>query len=345
MKLATYKDGSRDGQLVVVSRDLSTAHYATGIAERLQQVLDDWNFLSPQLQDLYETLNHGKARHAFPFDPARCMAPLPRAFQWVQGACYPGQQAWWQSLRAQDAAEAGEPMRVAMTCAGDEFLGPRESLPQFDDTLEADFSAQLAVITGDVVRGASAEQALEGVRLVMLANAMHLRALQAGQAAHGLALGASCAAAAFSPVAVTTDELGDAWKGGRVHLPVQVSLNGRKFGLIDAATDMTVRFGALIAQVAAHRALRAGTLIGTGTLGNRGVEGSKGRTDWPKGFGSLAEKRQAEVRQDGQASSPYLRAGDAVRIEMKGRDGQSVCGVIEQTVGAPVPVAAEVAAD
>ncbi len=340
MKLATYKDGSRDGQLVVVSRDLSTAHYATGIAERLQQVLDDWNFLSPQLQDLYETLNHGKARHAFPFDPARCMAPLPRAFQWVQGACYPGQQAWWQSLLAPEVTASSEPQPFAAACAGDDFLGPRESLPVFDEALEADFSAQLAVITGDIDRGASPEQAIEGVRLMVLANALHLRALQAGEAAQGLGLAHSCPAAAFSPVAVTTDELGDAWKGGRVHLPVQVSLNGRKFGLVDAAVDMTVRFGTLIAQVARHRAVRAGSIIGTGTVGNRGVEGSKGRIDWPKGFGSLAEKRQAEARQDGQAGTPYLRAGDAVRIEMKGRDGQSVCGAIDQTVGAPVAAVA-----
>jgi len=312
MKLATYKDGTRDGQLVVVSRDLSTAHYATGIATRMQQALDDWGFIAPQLQDLYETLNHGKARHAFPFDPALCMAPLPRAYQRLTGAAY-----------ASHAALLGdtEGSLAVHQSASDHLLGAHEPVVCANENLGVDFSAEVAVITGDVPAGATPDAALEEVRLVMLSNATTLRHVAAGVQ--------SQAAAAFSPVAVTLDELGDAWDDGQVHLTVQVAWNGRKVGMCDAGTDMTYGFGQLLAHACKTRALRAGTIVSSGTVSNAGFE-KNGQTEWPKGYSCIAEKRAMEAARDGQATTEYMKFADTVRIEAKGKDGQSVFGALEQ---------------
>ena len=312
MKLATYKDGTRDGQLVVVSRDLSTAHYATGIATRMQQALDDWGFIAPQLQDLYETLNHGKARHAFPFDPALCMAPLPRAYQRLTGAAYASHAALLGDTEGNLAVHQS---------ASDHLQGAHEPVVCANENLGVDFSAEIAVITGDVPAGATPDAALEEVRLVMLSNATTLRHVAAGVQ--------SQAAAAFSPVAVTLDELGDAWDDGQVHLTVQVAWNGRKVGMCDAGTDMTYGFGQLLAHACKTRALRAGTIVSSGTVSNAGFE-KNGQTEWPKGYSCIAEKRAMETARDGQATTEYMKFADTVRIEAKGKDGQSVFGAIEQ---------------
>ncbi len=312
MKLATYKDGTRDGQLVVVSRDLSTAHYATGIATRMQQALDDWGFIAPQLQDLYETLNNGKARHAFPFDPALCMAPLPRAYQRLTGSAY-----------ASHAALLGDADgRLAVhQSASDALLGAHDHWVCANENLGVDFSAEIAVITGDVPLGAKPDAALEEVRLVMLANGMTLRQVAAGVQ--------NQPAAAFSPVAVTLDELGDAWDEGCLHLTVQVAWNGRKVGMCDAGSDMTHAFGKMLAHACKTRALRAGTIVSTGTISNAGFE-KNGQAEWPKGYSCIAEKRAMEIQRDGQATTEYMKFADTVRIEAKGKDGQSVFGAIEQ---------------
>ena len=312
MKLATYKDGTRDGQLVVVARDLSTAHYATGIATRMQQALDDWGFIAPQLQDLYETLNHGKARHAFPFDPALCMAPLPRAYQRLTGAAYASHAALLGDAEGNLAVHQS---------ASDHLQGAHEPVVCANENLGVDFSAEVAVITGDVPAGATPDAALEEVRLVMLSNVTTLRHVAAGVQ--------SQAAAAFSPVAVTLDELGDAWDDGQVHLTVQVAWNGRKVGMCDAGTDMTYGFGQLLAHACKTRALRAGTIVSSGTISNTGFE-KNGQTEWPKGYSCIAEKRAMETARDGQASTEYMKFADTVRIEAKGKDGQSVFGAIEQ---------------
>jgi len=331
MKLATYKDGSRDGQLVVVSRDLTTAHYATGIGNRLQQALDDWNFIAPQLQDVYEMLNSGKARHPFPFDPAQCMAPLPRAYQWVEGAAYPSQA---ESARAAnpEAGPENRPTEPRMRQGGsDDFLGPCDDILVADEAFDIDFGAGLAVVTGDVPQAATPEQGLDAVRLLMLVNAVRLRALigdQAGPRGDPLQ-GQPCAA--FSPVAVTPDELGQAWQEGRVHLTLQTAWNGRKVGLCDAGAEMHFHFGQLIAHVARTRRLRAGAIVGSGVVGNAGSE-RDGRREWPKGYGCIADKRAMETLQDGAPQTAYMRFGDTLRIEMKGRDGEPVFGAIEQSV-------------
>ncbi|HEX7888855.1 MAG TPA: fumarylacetoacetate hydrolase family protein [Ramlibacter sp.] len=335
MKLATYRDGSRDGQLVVVSRDLQSAHYATHIATRLQQALDDWNFVAPQLQDLYETLNSGKARHAFPFDPAQCMAPLPRAYQWADGSAYINHVELVRQARNAEVPKTFYEDPLMYQGGSDDFLGPREQAKFPSEEWGIDFEAEIAVVTADVPMGATPDEALDGVRLLMLANDWSLRNLIPNELAKGFGFFQSKPATAFSPVAVTPDELGDTWEGGRVNLVLQSNWNGRKVGLCDAGPDMTFHFGQLIAHICKTRNVRAGTVVGSGTVSNRGVEGAKGRMEWPKGYSCIAEKRAIETIQDGKPSTEFMRFGDTIRIEMKGQDGQSVFGAIEQRVVGP----------
>ena len=335
MKLATYKDGSRDGQLVVVSRDLSTAHYATGIASRMQQLLDDWGFIAPQLQDLYETLNQGKARHAFPFDPTLCMAPLPRAYQWADGSAYINHVELVRASRDALVPESFYADPLMYQGGSDDFIGPTDDVVCPSESYGIDFEAELAVITGDVPMQATPEQALEGIRLVMLANDVSLRNLIPNELAKGFGFFQSKPATAFSPVAVTLDELGDAWDGGRLHLTMQSTWNGRKVGMCDAGPDMTFHFGQLIAHICKTRRVRAGSIVGSGTISNQGVE-AKGKKDWPKGYSCIAEKRAIETILDGQPSTEFMHYGDTIRIEMKGKDGQSVFGAIDQKI---VPLA------
>jgi fumarylacetoacetate (FAA) hydrolase len=326
MKLATYKDGSRDGQLVVVSRNLTLAHYATGVASKLQQVLDDWNFMSPQLQDISDALNQpgqARARHAFPFDPARCMAPLPRAYRWVAGSAFTQHAALLHPQRGADLhMDPG---------ASDDLAGPHDAIvvpsAEVADAWGVDFDAGLAVITGDVPRWATPAQALSGVRLVMLANDVSLRHLMAD----ALARGAGCAqgkpGTAFSPVAVTPDELvlggESSWRQGRLHLSVQSTWNGRKVGMVEAGPEMTFGFGELIAHLCQTRPVRAGSVIGSGPVTN---------VDRSRGYSCIAQKRALETTDHGQPKTPYMALGDTVRIEVKGKDGLSVFGAINQTV-------------
>ncbi len=331
MKLATYKDGSRDGQLVVVSRDLTTAHYATGIANRLQQALDDWNFISPQLQDLYDTLNHGKARHAFPFDPALCMAPLPRAYQWADGSAYLNHVELVRAARGAELPESYFTDPLMYQGGSDDFLGAHDAIRVASEDFGIDFEAELAVITGDVPMAATPEQGLDAIRLLMLVNDVSLRHLIPDELAKGFGFFHGKPSTAFGPVAVTPDELGEAWIEGRVHLTMQIDWNGRKVGRCDAGPDMRFHFGQLIAHAARTRRLRAGSIIGSGTVSNPGVE-KDGRREWPKGYGCIAEKRAMETIQDGAPKTDYMRFGDTVRIEMKGKDGESVFGAIEQNV-------------
>jgi fumarylacetoacetate (FAA) hydrolase len=323
MKLATYQDGSRDGQLVVVSRDLSTAHYASGIATRLQQVLDDWNFLSPQLEDLYLTLNHGKARHAFAFEPAKCMAPLPRAFQWADGSAFINHVELVRQARGAEVPESfyGDPLMYQG--GSDDFLGPTDDIVVPDEAFGIDFEAELAVVTGDVPMGSSADAALEGIRLLMLANDVSLRNLIPDELAKGFGFFQSKPATAFSPVAVTPDELGGAWRGGRVHLNLESVWNGRRVGLCDAGQEMTFHFGQLIAHICRTRNVRAGSIVGSGTVSNK---------DWSRGYSCIAEKRAIETIESGAPKTGFMRYGDTIRIEMKGTDGSSVFGAIEQKV-------------
>ena len=333
MKLATYQDGSRDGQLVVVSRDLTTAHYATGIAYRLQQVLDDWNFMSPQLQDLSSMLNqpgHPRARHAFPFEPARCMAPLPRAYQWVSGSAVTNDDALQSTVGRRVASpDAGHGVPRLLQGASDDFCGAHDAIRVPSEAIAAawgiDFSAGLAVVTADVAMGASPAHGLDGVRLLMLVNDVSLRHVMDEEAARDSGIVQGKPGPAFGPVAVTPDELtvsGDsAWQNGRVHLSVQCTWNGRKVGMVDAGDGMRFGFGELIAHLCRTRNMRAGSVVGSGAFSG---------SDVSKGYSCIAQRRALEVLEGGQAVTRYMAAGDTIRIEVKGKDGVSLFGAISQ---------------
>jgi fumarylacetoacetate (FAA) hydrolase len=321
MKLATLKDGSRDGQLVVVSRDLTQAHFATGMATRLQHVLDDWNFISPQLEDLYATLNGGKARHAFAFEPQRCMAPLPRAYQWLEAGAYPSHV---QRLSAAHGAPAVPPLTQG---SSDAFLGPCQDAPFANAEWGIDFSAGLAVITGDVHRGATPDEALDGIRLLLLANAWQLRAgspAEGGSANARASLPPCRPAAAFAPLAVTPEELGTRWQEGRVHGALSVHWNGRRVGHCDTGSGMAQHFGHWLAQVVQTRRLRAGSILSAGAASVADAAA--------QGASCIAELRALEQEQHGEVRTAFMQWGDTVRMEMLGDNGQSIFGALEQRV-------------
>ena len=331
MKLATYNDGSRDGQLVVVSRDLASAHYASGIATRLQQVLDDWNFLSPQLEELSQTLNHGKARHAFAFDPAMCKAPLPRACQWADGSAFINHVELVRKARGAEVPESFYTDPLMYQGGSDDLLGARDAIVCASVEHGIDFEAEVAVVTGDLAMGTGADAALESIRLVMLANDVSLRHLIPAELAKGFGFLQSKPATAFSPVAVTPDELGDAWQHGRLHLNLESIWNGKRVGLCNAGPEMTFHFGQLIAHLCKTRNVRAGSIVGSGTVSNQ---------DWSRGYSCIAEKRAIETIESGAPKTEFMQPGDTIRIEMKGSDGQSVFGAIEQKVVAPLAASA-----
>ena len=326
MKLASYKDGSRDGQLVVVARDLRTAHYATEVATRMQHVLDDWGFLSPQLEDLYTALNHGRARDAFSFDPALCMAPLPRAYQWVDGSAYLNHVQLVRKARGAEVPQSFYTDPLMVQGGSDDLLGPCDGIVCASEDWGIDFEAEVAVVTGDLAMGTAPDAALDGIRLLMLANDVSLRNLIPAELAKGFGFVQSKPATAFSPVAVTPDELGAAWQGGRVHLNLESVWNGKRVGLCDAGPEMSFHFGQLIAHMCKTRRVRAGSIVGSGTVSN---------LDWTRGYSCIAEKRAIETIEDGAAKTEYMKFGDTIRIEMKGSDGASVFGAIAQRVAPP----------
>ena len=323
MKLATLRDGSRDGQLIVVSRDLATAHLASGIAGRLQQLLDDWNFIAPQLADLYQTLSEGRARHAFPFAPRQCMAPLPRAYQWADGSAYVNHVELVRKARGAEMPESFWTDPLMYQGGSDDLLGPCDDIVCADEDFGIDFEAEVTVVTDDVPMGTAAEQAGSHIRLLMLANDVSLRNLIPAELAKGFGFFQSKPATAFSPVAVTPDELGDAWDGRRVSLPLVVHWNGEKVGAAEAGVDMVFDFPQLIAHLARTRNARAGSIVGSGTVSNK---------DPAKGYSCIAEKRALEMIAGSKPSTPFMKHGDTVRIEMFDPAGASIFGAIEQKV-------------
>lgn len=335
MKLATYKDGSRDGQLVVVSRDLSTAHYATGIANTLQQVLDDWAFIAPQLEDLFVSVNQGRARHMFAFNPAMCMAPLPRAYQWADGSAYINHVELVRKARNSEVPASFYTDPLMYQGGSDDFIGPCDNVVVADEAYGIDFESEICVVTADVAMQATPEQALDGVRLVMLANDVSLRNLIPNELGKGFGFVQSKPATAFSPVAVTVDELGDMWAGGRLNGTLQSTWNGRRVGMCEAGNEMTFHFGQLIAHLCKTRRVRAGSVIGSGTVSNK---------DWAKGYSCIAEKRCIEIIESGTPTTNFMRFGDSIRIEMMGRNGASMFGAIEQKVVALHPEALKTSA-
>lgn len=303
MKLATLRDGSRDGQLIVVSKDLGQAHFATHIAPSLQRVLDDWNFMAPQLQDLYDALNQGKAAQAFPFDARQCLSPLPRAYQWVESLAYgPARaSARWCPLTSGDASKR-QPWLMAGN--GDHFLGPTERIPApaLADTL--DFAPGIAVLTGDLHQGASVEAAADSIRLILLSNSLTLRRLGAQEREQGTGLILSRPFTAFSPVAVTRDELPEDWAQSMLHGSLSITVNGQALAPRYTAKDLDFNFAELVAHLCRTRPCRAGTLLGSGPVCNTNAD----------------------------ADLNALEEGDTLSIHYLDQAGKTVFGTIEQTV-------------
>jgi len=326
MKLATLKDGTRDGTLLVVSRSLAHALKADAVAPTLQAALDDWDYCAPQLEQLYNELNDGMPPRAFELDPAQLMAPLPRAHQFADASSFlvhaelirksrkQELPAWWKS----------EPM-MYQGCS-DPLLGPREDIVAASEELGIDLEAELAVVTGDVPMGTARDKAASYIRLFVLLNDVSLRNLVGKELEKGFGFFQSKPPSALSPVAVTPDELGAAWDGKRVHLPLRIEVNGERLGEPDAGKDMQFHFARLIEHAAATRPLPAGTLIGSGTVSNR---------DRKTGAGCLFERRAEEILKDGEATTPFLKYGDTVKLEMRDSEGGPLFGAIEQRVSAP----------
>lgn len=339
MKLATLKDGTRDGKLVVVSRDLTRATEAFNIASSLQTALDDWAHLSPRLADLASQLEHG-AVPSFRFHEHDCASPLPRAYQWADGSAYVNHVELVRKARGAEMPESFWTDPLMYQGGSDSFLGPRDPVIMADEAWGIDMEGEVAVVTGDVPMGAATQDARSLIRLVMLVNDVSLRGLIPADLAKGFGFFQSKPSSAFSPVAVTPDELGDAWDGAKLHLPLQVDLNGKPFGRADAGDDMTFDFGQLIAHAAKTRPLAAGSIIGSGTVSNKGEDGSAGKpvSAGGRGYSCIAELRMIETIRDGKPKTAFLRFGDEVRIEMLDRKGHSIFGAIEQKVEKFAPI-------
>ncbi|MGB3424512.1 MAG: fumarylacetoacetate hydrolase family protein [Castellaniella sp.] len=333
MKLATLKNASRDGRLVVVSRDLTQCVAVPEIAPTLQAALDDWDACLPALRAAYDRVNSGQDGAARPFDPAACHSPLPRAYQWADGSAYLNHVELVRRARNSQVPESFFTDPLMYQGGSDSFIGPRDPIVADTEDWGIDMEAEVAVVTGDVPMGASPADAAGAIRLLMLVNDVSLRGLIPGELAKGFGFFQSKPASAFSPVAVTPDELGPAWHDGKVHLPLQVDLNGEPFGCPNAGQDMTFNFPQLVAHAARTRRLAAGTIIGSGTVSNKqgGLHGSSIRNGGV-GYCCIAEVRMYETIEGGAPATAFMRFGDRVRIHMSDARGADIFGVIEQTV-------------
>lgn len=333
MKLATLKDRTRDGMLVVVSRDLTRCISARPIAATLQAALDDWDHVAPRLADLAHDLELG-AVPSERFHEHEALSPLPRAYQWADGSAYVNHVELVRKARGAEMPASFWTDPLMYQGGSDTFLAPRAPIRMASEDFGIDLEGEVAVVTGDVPMGATPAEAAAAIRLVMLVNDVSLRNLIPAELAKGFGFFQSKPSSAFSPVAVTPDELGEAWDGGKVRLPLLVALNGKPFGKADAGVDMTFDFPALIAHAAKTRPLGAGAIVGSGTVSNRGPDGGPGTPidDGGAGYSCIAEIRTVETIRSGTPKTPFLAFGDTVRIEMKGLDGHSVFGAIEQVV-------------
>ena len=332
MKLASLKQG-RDGRLVVVSTDLAWCADATHIAPTLQAALDDWDRLLPDLQNLATDLDHEVIPRER-FHEHDAASPLPRAYQWADGSAYVNHVALVRQARGAEMPETFWHDPLMYQGGSDGFLAPRDPIPLADEAWGCDLEAEVVVVTGDVPLGASRDEALAGIRLVGLTNDVSLRNLIPGELAKGFGFFQSKPASAFSPVFVTPDALGDWWRDGKLHRKLNVDLNGQRFGRAEAGEDMTFDFGTLVAHAAKTRRLGAGTIVGSGTVSNRGPDGGPGQTIAAGGVGysCLAELRTVETIATGTATTPFLRKGDTIRIWAEDDRHHPIFGVIEQTV-------------
>ena len=336
MKLATLKDGTRDGRLVIVSRDLARCVAVPEIARTMQAALDEWEGAAPALDALFAELNAGRLADADPFDPGAAMAPLPRAYQWADGSAYVNHVELVR--RARGATMPPEFWTDPLMYQGgsDSLLGAHDDVVVADEAWGIDFEAEVAVVTGDVPMGVAPAEAARSIRLLMLVNDVSLRNLIPGELAKGFGFLQSKPASAFSPVAVTPDELGPSWRDGRVHLPLVSTLNGKVFGRPNAGVDMTFAFPQLIAHLARTRCVAAGSIVGSGTVSNKEGNGpGRPAAQGGAGYSCIAEQRVVETILTGNAVTPFMRFGDRIRIEMNDATGRTVFGAIDQIVRAP----------
>jgi len=333
MKLATLKAGGRDGTLAVVSRDLKRYQTVPAIAATLQAALDDWDRSAPQLAAVYAALNDGAAAGALPFDQQLCHSPLPRAYQWADGSAYINHVELVRRARGAELPASFRTDPLMYQGGSDSFVGPRDPIHALSEDWGIDLEAEVAVISGDLPMGAGAAECAQAIRLVLLVNDVSLRKLIPAELAKGFGFFQSKAASAFSPVAVTPDELGDAWQDAKVHLPLLVHLNRKPFGKPNAGVDMTFNFGQLLAHVAKTREVEAGSIIGSGTVSNKqGSLFGSSIENGGVGYCCLAEVRMYETIESGAPQTDFLKFGDSVRIEMFDPQGDSIFGAIEQTV-------------
>jgi len=322
VKLASLKHG-RDGALVVASRDLSRCVAVPHLAHTLQTALDNWADAAPRLMRVYDLLNEGPAAGEKPFAPRECAAPLPRAYQWADGSAYVTHVELVRRARGADMPPSFWTDPLMYQGGSDSFLGPCDSVPVADDSWGIDFEGEVAVITDDVRMGTDAAHAEKHIKLLVLVNDVSLRNLIPAELAKGFGFFQSKPASSFSPVAVTPDELDQAWRGGKVHLPLRVSLNAEHFGEPNAGEDMTFSFPQLVAHAARTRSLCAGSIIGSGTVSNK---------DGARGSACIAERRSLETIEHGSPTTPFLKFGDRVKMEMLDLDGRSIFGAIDQEV-------------
>lgn len=323
MKLGSLKEGGRDGTLIVVSRDLTRAVRATGIAATLQQALEDWSNLAPRLNALSEALNSGNAEGVFDVDMKQLAAPLPRAYEFVDGSAYLPHVERVRRARGAEVPESFyvDPLMYQAVSAG--FYGPRDPVKVVSEEYGIDLEAEIVVITDDVPMAVTPLQAASHIQLVGLVNDVSLRNLIPGELAKGFGFLQSKPRSALSPVFVTLDELGDAWRGDKLHLPLLTHINGQWFGAPEAGEDMQFSFAELVAHAAKTRPLSAGTIVGSGTIANE---------DTSRGASCFAERRTIETLETGKPITPFMTFGDTVRIEMKDREGRDIFGAIEQVI-------------
>ena len=332
MKLGSLK-GGRDGRLIVVSRDLKTAVEADHIVPTLQGALDAWGAYGPMLEKLSDALNAGQVSAAFPFDPAHMASPLPRAYQWADGSAYLNHVELVRKARGAEMPESFRTDPLMYQGGSDSFLGPYEDIVVASTDWGIDFEGEVAAIVDDVPMGASLNVARSAIRLLMIVNDVSLRGLIPGELGKGFGFFHGKPSSAFAPLAITPDELGEAWRDDRINLPLLCHLNGELFGKANAGTDMTFSLAELIVHAAKTRPLTAGTIVGSGTVSNR-PDGQHGSAvaDGGVGYSCIAEVRMIETIADGKPKTPFMAFGDRVRIEMLDDEGQSVFGAIEQTV-------------
>ncbi len=323
MKLATLNNGRRDGELVIVTRDLSRCVAVTELCATLQAALDDWADIAPALAERAAALEAGAVKSARPFDAAHARSPLPRAYQWADGSAYVTHVELVRKARGAKMPERFWTDPLMYQGGSDTFIDPCGDIPVASEDYGIDFEAEIVAITDDVPMGVDAIAAREHIKLLMLVNDVSLRNLIPGELEKGFGFFQSKPSSAFSPVAITPDEPGDAWRDARLHLPLHSTLNGREFGRPDAGVDMTFDFGELIAHAARTRALSAGTLVGSGTVSN---------ADRSAGSSCIAERRMLEAIEHGEPRTPFMGFDDRVRIEMFDAHGRSLFGAIENRV-------------